>query len=272
MVSLRIATCLAAFVAAVSAAPVTAEPQLSYETLNVTGTSDRNLRKGERIVFGSNGRTSIVSESTYKLLLKVEGVSEETPEIDWEYIRAGDAIAAANALRNDTHLDKRDCSNDISYVVDTQQRFVDWDVQMSPVIIGAGSHGIDITISKSWTVSNAITAGGSFDLSSLYSKLGATFKVDYQRTWTTAQGYMVRATVDQGETGVVITEPWTNRKYGRTFAGCPGSLRQVGTFMADSHEDGSYEGVSWVSGAITGCIKKQSSIPLTRCHGSGSFR
>ncbi|TLD09542.1 hypothetical protein PspLS_11856 [Pyricularia sp. CBS 133598] len=272
MVSVRIATCLAAFAAAVSAAPVIAEPALSFDTLNVTDTVDRNLRNGERIVFGSNGRTSIVTDATYKLLLKLEGVSEETPEIDYEWLKAGDAIAAANALRNDTILDKRDCSNDLSYTVDTQQRFVDWDVQMSPVIIGSGSHGIDITISKSWTVSNGITASAGFDPSALYSKLGASFGVDYSRTWTTSQGFLVRATIDDGWTGVVITEPWVNRKYGRTFLGCPGSLRQVGTFMADSHESGSYEGVNWVGGAITSCIKRQRSIPLTRCHGSGAFR
>ncbi|EHA56375.1 hypothetical protein MCOR02_004891 [Pyricularia oryzae] len=270
MVSVRIATCLAAFAAAVSAAPVLpAENALTYETLNVTDTADRTLRNGERVVFG-NGRTTVVSEATYKLLLKLEGVSAETPEIDWDYIKSGEKFAGN--YRNGTSLDKRDCSNDISYTVDTKQRFVDWDVQMSPVIIGAGNHGIDITISKSWTVSNGITVSGGFDPSSLYSKLGASFGVDYSRVWTTSQGYLVRATVDDGQTGVVITEPWVNRKYGRTFQGCPGSLRQVGTFMADSHEDGSYEGVSWVSGAITGCIKSQSSIPLTRCHGSGAFR
>ncbi|KAI6355239.1 hypothetical protein MCOR25_008281 [Pyricularia grisea] len=272
MVSVRLATYLAAFAAAVSAAPVASEPAVTLDTLNVTSTADRNLRKGERVVYGSNGRTSIVSESTYKLLLKLEGVSEVTPEIDWDFIKAGDAIAAANALRNDTVLDKRACSNDISYSITSQQRFVDWDVQMSPVVIGAGSHGIDITISKSWTVSNGITASSGFDLGSLYSKLGASFGVDYSRTWTTSQGFLVRATVDKGETGVVITEPWVNRKYGNTYQGCPGSLRQVGTFMADSHESGSYEGVTWVGGAITGCIKRQSSIPLSRCQGSGNFR
>lgn len=143
---------------------------------------------------------------------------------------------------------------------------------MSPVVIGAGSKGIDITISKSYSITNGVTVGGSFDLSKLVAKLGATFKVDYTRSWTTAQGYLIRGTVDPGYTGVVITRPWTNRKYGRTFQGCVGSLRQTGTFMADSHEDGSYEGVTWVGGAITACLKKQSSIPLSRCNGSGNFR
>lgn len=65
MVSVRIATCLAAFAAAVSAAPVLpAENALTYETLNVTDTADRTLRNGERVVFG-NGRSNYSSPPPY---------------------------------------------------------------------------------------------------------------------------------------------------------------------------------------------------------------
>ncbi|KDN67121.1 putative major facilitator superfamily transporter, partial [Colletotrichum sublineola] len=103
-------------------------------------------------------------------------------------------------------------------------------------------------------------------------RLRSSLGIDYTRSWTTQQGYLIRGTVDDGYTGVVVSRPWTNRRYGRTFQGCVGNLRQTGTFMADSHEEGSYEGVSWVGGAITACIKRQSSIPLSRCQGSGNFR
>lgn len=58
MVSVRLATYLAAFAAAVSAAPVASEPAVTLDTLNVTSTADRNLRKGERVVYGSNGRSN----------------------------------------------------------------------------------------------------------------------------------------------------------------------------------------------------------------------
>ncbi|KAI3401776.1 hypothetical protein diail_8154 [Diaporthe ilicicola] len=274
MVSLRLFTLLSAFAAAVSAAPA---PILDDNdaALNITEfeTMDRNLRNGEMVVFGAGGRTAIITEATWKLLLKAEGVDAETPEIDHEYLAAGEGLAEIPVNHTEIALGKRaGCDSNYQFVVDKQTRFVDWDVQMSPVVIGAGSKGIDITISKSYAISNSVTAGGSFDLSTLVAKLGATFKVDYTRTWTTTQGYLIRGTVDPGYTGVVITRPWTNRKYGRTFQGCVGALRQTGTFMADSHEDGSYEGVTWVGGAITACIKSQSSIPLSRCNGSGNFR
>lgn len=215
---------------------------------------------------------AIITEATWSLLLKAEGIATETPEIDHDFLKSGDGLVEVPVNDTELALGKRDCNSNFQYVVDKQERFVDWDVQMSPVVIGVGSKGIDITISKSYAVSNGITVGGSFDLSKLKASLGLTFKVDYSRTWTTTQGYLIRGTVDNGYTGVVITRPWTNRKYGRTFQGCPGALKQTGTFMADSHEEGSYEGVTWVGGAITACIKRQSSIPLSRCNGSGNFR
>ncbi|KAI8315554.1 hypothetical protein K4K59_001162 [Colletotrichum sp. SAR11_240] len=271
MVSTRMIALLSAFAAAVSAAPapIVAEQD---PALNITETLDRNLRNGEMVVFGKGGKTAIITQDTWNLLLKVEGVEAETPEIDHDYLKAGEGLAEIPVNHTDLALGKRDCNANYQFVVDKQMRFVDWDVQMSPVVIGAGSKGIDITISKSYAISNGVTAGGSFDMSKLIEKLGLTFKVDYSRTWTTTQGYLIRGTVDPGYTGVVITRPWTNRKYGRTFQGCVGALKQTGTFMADSHEDGSYEGVTWVGGAITACIKQQSSIPLSRCNGSGNFR
>lgn len=194
----------------------------------------------------------------------------EPPAIDYEWIKAGDAFSMAN--NTDAALDKRDCDSNYQTVVDRKERFVDWDVQMSPVVIGAGSKGIDITISKSWSISNSVSVSAGIDLTLIKDRLKSSLGVNYSQSWTTQQGFLIRGTIDNGETGVVITRPWTNRVYGRTFQGCVGSLRQTGTFMADSHEEGTYENVNWVGGAITACIKNQRSIPLSRCNGSGNFR
>jgi hypothetical protein len=49
-------------------------------------------------------------------------------------------------------------------------------------------------------------------------------------------------------------------------------MRQIGSWMADSHDEGSYEGIIWVGGAITMRIKRQSVIPFSRCNGGGNFR
>lgn len=206
-------------------------------------------------------------------------VEPDAPEIEYDWLKSGDDlyelsvddIEAAPGNLSDAALSKRDCNSNFQYVIDRTQRFVDWDVQMSPVIIGAGNGGIDVTISKSYAIANSVTVSAGIDLTLIKDRLKAGLNIDYSRTWTTTQGYLVRGNVAAGQTGVVITRPWTNRRYGRTFQGCVGSLRQTGTFMANSHEDGSYEGVTWVAGAITMCTKKQSSIPLSRCNGGGNF-
>ncbi|KXH31135.1 hypothetical protein CSIM01_13446 [Colletotrichum simmondsii] len=262
---------LSAFAAAISAAP-TAIADNNDGALNITDTLDRNLRNGEIVVFGTGGRTAIITQNTWELLLKVEGIEAETSNIDHDFLRSGDEFSEISLNHTDLALGKRDCNSNYQTVVDRTQRFVDWDVQMSPVVIGAGSKGIDITHSKSYSIANSVQVSAGIDLGLIKDRLKTSFGINYSRTWTTTQGYLIRGTVDNGYTGVVITRPWTNRKYGRTFQGCVGSLRQTGTFMADSHEDGSYEGVTWVGGAITACIKRQSSIPLSRCNGSGNFR
>ncbi|OLN86550.1 hypothetical protein CCHL11_08524 [Colletotrichum chlorophyti] len=263
MVSARLFTLLSA-ASAVLAAPVL-EPETA--AVNVTDV-DRNLRNGELLVVGGN-RAEIITQDTWKAFLAAMDISPEAPEIDHEYLKAGDAF---EEIPHNTTLGKRDCNSNYQTVVDRTERFVDWDVQMSPVVIGAGSKGIDITISKSYSVANTVQVSAGIDVTLIKDRLKNSFGINYSRTWTTTQGYLIRGTVDDGYTGVVITQPWTNRKYGRTFQGCVGALKQTGTFMADSHEEGSYEGVTWVGGAITACIKKQRSIPLSRCSGSGNFR
>ncbi|KAK1980236.1 hypothetical protein LZ30DRAFT_595203 [Colletotrichum cereale] len=268
MVSTNFLALLTAAAAAVSAAPVA---NLALPS-NITESPDRNLRNGEMLVYGAEGRTHIVTEDTWHLLLKTMDILPEPPAVDHEWLKAGEGLAEIPYNTTEGGVGKRDCSGDVQVVIDKTQRFVDWDVQMSPVVIGAGSKGIDITISKSYAIANGVTVSGGIDVGLVKNRLGASLGVDFSRTWTTTQGYLIRGTIDNGYTGVVITRPWTNRRYGRTFQGCVGSLRQTGTFMADSHESGSYEGVSWVGGAITACIKRQRSIPLSRCNGSGNFR
>ncbi|KAK1574283.1 uncharacterized protein LY79DRAFT_524074 [Colletotrichum navitas] len=274
MVSTRFVTLLTAAAAAVSAAPVAnldLPAGVPAPPSNITEEADRSLRNGELVVFGAAGRTHIVTEDTWNLLIKTMNILPEPPAVDEEWLNfKPDDLS--EIPHNATDLDKRDCSRDIQLIIDKNQRFVDWDVQMSPVVIGAGRAGIDITIAKYWSITNSVSVSAGVDFGFVKDRLQSSLGVDYTRSWTTQQGYLIRGTIDNGYTGVVVSRPWTNRRYGRTYQGCPGSLRQTGTFMADSHEDGSYEGVSWVGGAITACIKRQRGLPLTRCQGSGEFR
>lgn len=56
MVSVRLITLLSAFAAAVSAAPAPIIDERDA-ALNITETVDRDLRNGEMIVFGTDGRS-----------------------------------------------------------------------------------------------------------------------------------------------------------------------------------------------------------------------
>ena len=205
----------------------------------------------------------VVHESVYHDMLAAEGLSDSAPEIDES------AIESQTVGRNTSDIHQRDsCDLTTAVIVDKTQTFVDWDVQMSPVVIGTGN-GIDVSVMSGYTVSNSISASVGGDFTWIKDKLGVSAGIDYTRTWTTQTAVTVKATVPNGYSGVMITKPIKTRKSGRTMKGCIGSQTQTGTFSADSFEDGSYAGVKWVSGAITMCSKKE--FPLSRCSGSGNF-
>ncbi|OHE99321.1 hypothetical protein CORC01_05362 [Colletotrichum orchidophilum] len=265
MVSFRLLSILMA--TAVSAAPL-----LDERDLNLTKWSPDRKLNGDEIVLIGKDREEVIQVEQWHKLLESEGILPEAPEYDHDWIAAG---ANMSALPYDPEIhghgpQKRDCAHTFSFVTDKTQRFVDWDVQMSPVVIGPMG-GMDVTISKSYSVADSVSVSAGLSPTAIKSYLSASIGISYTRTWTTTQGYLIRGNVAQGYTGTVVSTPWTTRRYGRAFQGCPGSLAQTGTWTADSHEEGSYEGVSWVSGAITMCIKHQSGIPLSRCHGSGNF-
>lgn len=212
----------------------------------------------------------VLDETQLYDFLSAQGISLETPAVDeswlnFTYVGSPESTASALSAR------EASCSSTTSLVTDKTETFVDWDVQMSPVVIGAGD-GVDVSVSNGWSVSNSVTVSAGVDLKFIKDWVGATFGVSYSRTWTTTTSLQYKVTIKAGEAGTWITRPWTTRRYGRTFRGCPGSLEQTGTWIADSHEDGSYDNAEWVSGFITACIKTAPTDgKLTRCNGGGTF-
>ncbi|GKT97521.1 hypothetical protein CT0861_03173 [Colletotrichum tofieldiae] len=232
----------------------------------------RELQASEVVVVNGN-KTEILTEAALHEFYKAEGILMEKPAIDEEWLNF--VPEPVNETAAELSARQIRCSPTSSFVIDKEQRFVDWDVQMSPVTLGAGS-GILVRVESGWTVSNAVAVSAGIDSKWLKDKLTASFGVSYTRTWTSVTSFSHQTTIAAGFRGVFISQPWTNRKYGRTFQGCPGSMVQTGTFMADSHEEGSYDNARWVSGQITACIKrygpKQVGTRMTRCNGSGEFR
>ncbi|KAF7554216.1 hypothetical protein G7Z17_g3086 [Cylindrodendrum hubeiense] len=241
-----------------SAAPAAVETT-TLDLNSTKWTPDHVLKHDEVILYGEDGRMEIVHETVYEQLVAEHGFDFETPEVDEAFLNSTD----------DKSLDTRaSCAYTNAVITDRTQNFVDWDVQMSPVVI-ASVGAMDVYVSSGYSVSNSVTVSGEGDLKFIKDRLGASFGVSYTRTWTTQTVINIKGTVPKGYSGVMITRPFKTRRYGRNMRGCIGSMKQVGTFMADSYKEGSYAGVKWVSGAISMCAKRQ--FPLSRCNGGGNF-
>ncbi|KAK9776145.1 hypothetical protein AB5N19_14570 [Seiridium cardinale] len=244
----------------VSAAPAEAHSASQYvnETLPSGG-----------YILANGGKLQVVDETQLLQFLESEGISLETPVIDHEWLNFT-FVDNHNSTAHE-HPARASCSSTTSLVTDKTEKFVDWDVQMSPVVLGAGS-GVSATVASGWTIGNSVTVSAGLDLKFIKDRLGGTLGVNYSRTWTSTTSLQYTTSIKDGSAGVWVTRPWTERRYGRTFSGCPGSLVQTGTWVADSHEDGTYDNAKWVSGFITACIKPAPTQgKLTRCHGQGSF-
>lgn len=187
----------------------------------------------------------VVHKNVYHDLIESQGYSFDVPGVDEDFL--GRTPPPSNAT-----TDKREeCGYTNAVVADSTSTFVDWDLQMSPVVIGTGTNGIDVYVSSGYSVSNAITVSGSADWTVIKDKLGLSLGIDYTRTWTTQTVINIKGTVPNGASGVMITKPIKTRRYGRALRGCLGAQTETGTWMADSYNEGSYSGVKWVSGAIS---------------------
>jgi hypothetical protein len=215
----------------------------------------------------------VVHESVWRELLASEGISLGVPEAPVLPLGTAnikpDIIADMNITQDKTLHSRQSCGATRALVTDTVQTFIDWDVQMSPVVIGVGTNGLTVFVSAGYSVSNSITVSAGVEWGIVKDLLSISTKVDYSRTWTTNTAYQMSGNVPNGYSGVWITKPVKTRRYGRVLTGCIGSQKATGTFQADEFKQGSYNGLSWVQGAITMCVKKE--FPLSRCHGRGNF-
>lgn len=162
------------------------------------------------------------------------------------------------------------CNRSNVIVVDKTEDFVDWDVQMSPVTC-ASQVNMTIAITSGYTVTNTVGVSAGLDIGLVKDLLKTSIGINYSRSWTSGTMITTTGTVPANQCGAMIDMPNVTRRYGRVLRGCPGSYTQIGTFMADSHAEANYNGVHWVSGAISICSKPQSFPPLSRCHGLGNF-
>ncbi|KAH6988917.1 hypothetical protein BKA56DRAFT_542181 [Ilyonectria sp. MPI-CAGE-AT-0026] len=214
-----------------------------------------------------------VKESDYLNWLKSQGVLLKAPELDpsWVTYNASDIPAIETRELAERDIEARaPCSQTFSITTDNTITFVDWDLQMSTVAC-AHFGDLTVTVTSGHSIANTIGGSAGVDLGFVKDRLTGSLGINYSRTWTTTQTTADSHVVHDGFCGVMIYKPITTRRYGRQFVGCVGNIKQVGTWYADSHKSQSYNGLSWVEGAVSYCEKRQGNPPLSRCQGGGNF-
>ncbi|KAL0931228.1 uncharacterized protein CTRU02_213963 [Colletotrichum truncatum] len=209
----------------------------------------------------------VVNQDTYSAMLASQGILSSVPEIDHSLL---DFEAPSEEEIKELDARQASCSSTTAVIITRTDRFYDWDLQMSPVVI-AGSNNFDISLTSTYTVTDTITVNGGITPTVVTGYLTANFGISGSRSWATAQAIMVKGTITAKHTGVMVNNPFKTRRYGRVMRGCLGRQTQIGTFMSDAYEEGSYGGVKWIRGAITPCEKPGVHRPLSRCQGSGNF-
>ncbi|KAJ3954346.1 hypothetical protein N0V92_009162 [Colletotrichum tropicale] len=250
-----------------SAAPLLNE----HNSLNSTKWHPDHVLQPHEVILYGEGRMEVVHRDTYDEMIKRMNVLPSAPSFDHSSLR-NLPVNESLLVPLEGKLEGRDqfsCDATTSVVTDSTVTFIDWDVQMSPVVT-ADLTGMDIFVMKGYTVTNTVAVGADIDIKWIKDKLGTNFGVNFARSWSTQTTVNIKGTVSPGYSGCMITKPFKTRRSGRVFTGCPGSLVEKGTWMADAYKEGGYEGVSWVSGTITIC-QKNGSIPLSRCEGDGDF-
>ncbi|KAH8661040.1 hypothetical protein BGZ61DRAFT_369829 [Ilyonectria robusta] len=166
----------------VSAVPLVTEPNLNASKW----TAGYGLQPDD-VILPIEGITYVIKESHYFALLKSQGISVGAPELDpsWVSYNASDIPDLEEIDVGERGLEPRQasCDSTFSLVTDKTETFVDWDVQMSPVVCAVGD--MDISVSSGYSVSNTVGGSAGVDLTFVKDRLGSSLEINYSRTWTT---------------------------------------------------------------------------------------
>ncbi|OLN96463.1 hypothetical protein CCHL11_00862 [Colletotrichum chlorophyti] len=256
------------FVTLCLAAAAAASSTFVPRTANATEFDpERGLLPGEVLLVDAE-HMEVVDHDAWSAMLASEGILASPPKIDHSLL---DFEAPSEEELKQLEARQSSCSSTTAVVITRTDRFYDWDLQMSPVVV-TGGNPFTIALTSTYTVTDTITVNGGITPTVVTGYLTANFGISGSRSWSTAQAIAVTGTISARHTGVLVNNPYKTRRYGRVMRGCLGRQTQIGTFMSDAYEEGSYGGVKWIRGSITPCEKPGVHRPLTRCQGSGEFR
>lgn len=104
----------------------------------------RQRKQLEEIPDHSSDSVETIKQSDWLSTLEAAGILLEKPAVDEAFLNATDL--SADIFKSNETLTKRQasCDGTFAVVTDTTQRFVDWDVQMSPVVCAVGDMDINV--------------------------------------------------------------------------------------------------------------------------------
>ncbi|WYZ42590.1 hypothetical protein EsH8_VI_000289 [Colletotrichum jinshuiense] len=243
------------FFALAAAAPTPEAPKGSAESF-LSSISALDLAHDDVILYGINGQYKVIKEAEFQNLTSAGVLS----------YGGNDKIDARDLSESSVALEARDCDGrNVEYEITSTADFLDWDVQISPVI-GAQQAPVTIAVARGYQVANSITVGETAGISA--EGISVSLKIDYQTTWTTSDTTTITYTVPTGQYGVIVSQPWTHRIYGTAYSSCGTGGGTKETFMASTHTSQTYGSMNWVTGVFRLCANK--SYPVPYCNGQGS--
>ncbi|RKF77905.1 putative celp0028 effector like protein [Golovinomyces cichoracearum] len=161
---------------------------------------------------------------------------------------------------------RKPCTEYNVFTMKRVEKFVDWDVIMSGVVLAPPNRTASISISESYRISNKINVPVGIRGKIVEKFLSKALKIGLDNVWTTTKNTGFAFQIPPGKYGAVVSNPLTTRHSGYLDSGCIGSSERT-EFSSDSYSSKDFEGLSWVEGVIGLCVGK--TFPLPRCIGEG---
>ncbi|KAF6801190.1 hypothetical protein CSOJ01_11920 [Colletotrichum sojae] len=240
---------------ALAAAAPTPEAAKSAADNLLSSISSLDLAHDDVVLYGVNGEYKVIKDAEFQNLTDAGTL-----------VYGGDGVKARSLPDTLSSLEARDCDGrNVEYEITSQQNFLDWDVQISPVI-GAQQAPVTIAVARGYSVANSISIGETAGISA--EGLSVSLSIDYTTTWTTSDTTTITYTVPTGQYGVIVSQPYVHRMYGTAYSSCGTGGGTKENWQSTTHSSQTYGGMDWVTGVFRLCAHK--SYPVPYCNGKGS--
>jgi hypothetical protein len=164
-------------------------------------------------------------------------------------------------------VSKRACKESTELQVLSDDKFLNWDVPMSPVLHAAGGGATTVSVSSGYTLTNSVSVGSSAGASLFEGLLSLSLSVSYDESWSTSQEQSLSFSVPDGQFGIVVSQPMVRRVLGNIMSGCTDSPVKT-SFTSDTYSSQTFGNLEWVQGVIRLC--NSTTYPIPFCNGEGS--